>query len=383
MTASPSHLRHLLVLCAVLLVTVTGASVALGTDHPNYGLDIDGGVAVPPVTYSAEGESVEVATIARATSDGTLSFSVDAPAGEYYTVRIVDSEQRVVETDAGRGDESFEVPLRYYDVGTYVIAVTNESGDSREVYAAKPFVVEGYEVTQEADTSVDADGTIRVTATVEERGDPPAFSAVTVTVGNGSFRTVVEAERANATAYVAEIDASPFAPGEYTVVSGVRGGPAFDDTARELFGLSDSATVTVTEESGEAGTAGSTATTEPPSSGSGSSAGAGATTTASGTGTTVVGTSTLTSTATATATPQSADESTGTTTAAGTAGRTSGSTVTEPTGTTTTTNAAVTDTATATDTIAGTTETTGGLFHALGYALLLTASLVALRRRTE
>lgn len=390
MTRSCGDTRRWFALCAVFLVaaSATSASVALGTDHPGYAVDIDGAVAVPSVTYSADGETVEVTAIARATAADTLSFAVDAPAGEYYTVRIVDSEQNAVETTGSWGDDTFRVPLHSYDVGTYVVAVTNASGDTREVYAAAPFVVSGYDVTQETDASVDADGTLHVTATVEVHGDPPAFDTVTVVVGNESHRTEMTAERVNESTYAAEIDASTLAPGEYTVVTGVRGDRAFDGTVRELLGLSADATVTVKDStSTTAGTAtAGTPTTTDGASEAGDAGGATVTATPrTGSTATVTPVDTATDSTTSTATTTTAADTsdganaTATTATAGTVAGADGTTE----GTPETDAGGVT--ATPETPAGGTTAATGALFGPLGYVLLLTVSLFTLlaRRRGD
>jgi len=241
--------RSALVVAALVAVLVVAAVVpaALAATDPNYSVAIDGTVTVPAVEYTADGETVDVTGIGRYTSQDTLRFSVDAPDGEYYTVRIVDGEQTVVETQAGRGDDDFSVLLRYYDVGTYVVAVTDESGNQRELLAAQPFVVGGYAVEQSVPERVGPDDTFTVTATVEERGNAPSFTDVTVAVGDGSTRVVRNATRVNDTAWTATFDASTFGTGDFTVVTGVRGDPAFDDTTRELLGMSGSGTVSIRE----------------------------------------------------------------------------------------------------------------------------------------
>lgn len=350
MSDSASTLRRVAVVVTLVTVVLAGASAAFAATNDQYALSIDGSVDIPTTTYSAEGETVEVSQIGRGVPSDDLSFSVDAPAGEYYTVRIVNSEETVVETTAGRGSDTFEIPLQYYDVGTYVIAVTNESGNETQVYAAEPFVVSGYTVTQNAPTSVERDGTFSVDVTIEERDSPPAPTGITVTVGDGDDRVVRDATKVNDSTYVAEFDASEFDTGEYTVVSGVRGEMGFDGSAREYYGISNSDSLTVTTAQTE------TATPTPnDSTGDGTNgAGGGSSQTATPTATptpTATATPTVTSTATPTATPTA----------------------------TSTPTATPTETTSVTPTPTGSgesTETTGALVHPLGLGVL--AALAAL-----
>ncbi|QZP38457.1 hypothetical protein [Halobaculum magnesiiphilum] len=370
--------RRLLALIAALAVVSTGAAAAFAAAQTGYAVEIDGAVDVPHTTYEAEGEMVEVTEVGRAELGGTLEFAVDAPSGEYYTVRVVNGEQDAVDVRSGFGSETFDISLDNYQVGTYVVVVTNESGDEREVYAAEPFVVQGYDVTQNVPDSVDSDGTFTVDVTISPRDDPPAFESVNVAVGDDSTRIVAEADRVNETTYRATVDAGQFEDGEYTVVSGVRGDLAFDDTAREYYGISDSTTVRVGSDSG---TATATATD---SGGSGGDSGTGSTT---GTATTEAPTSNATATASDTTATATTDTPGSETT---TPGPTVGPTTTAPPATTSPTDG---DTATPSSDdesggdgddsgdSGGSTETTGALVHPLGLALLVAVGLVALRRR--
>ncbi|MXR42412.1 hypothetical protein GRX01_13820 [Halobaculum sp. WSA2] len=385
--------RSSLVVAAVVAVLVVASVVpaALAATDPNYSVAIDGAVAVPAVEYTADGETVEVTDIGRYTSQDTLRFSVDAPDGEYYTVRIVDGDQTAVETEAGRGDDDFSVSLRYYDVGTYVVAVTDESGNQRELLAAQPFVVGGYTVDQSVPERVDPDDTFTVTATVEERGNAPSFTDVTVAVGDDSTRVVRNATRVNDTAWSATFDASTFGTGEFTVVTGVRGDPAFDDTTRELLGMSGSGTVSIRETT-PTPTATATATPTATTTATTNTTTTTTNTTTANTTTTETATSsdgTATSTATATAgTSTTPPPTTGpTTTAPGTDA--DGTTPTPTAGTTVTpdSNATVGDVTTRADTDGtgdgrsdgdGSTATSAPLFGPLGYLLALVVGLCLL-----
>ncbi|GAA0220667.1 hypothetical protein [Halobaculum roseum] len=379
--------RRALVLVSVAAVIVAGASVAIAGTNPAYSIaisddDIVDLIDVPATTYTAEGETVEVTQFARTGQEGILRYAVEAPSGESYTVKIVDSEGTLVETTAGTGDDTFETYPENYQVGTYVIAVTNESGDQREVNAAEPFVVRGYTVTQDAESTVEPDGTLRVDVTIAPEGSPPEFTSVTVTVGDDSTRVVQNATRINETAYYAEFDAYQFDEGEYTVVSGVRGEVGFDGTAREYYGVSDTSTVEVTS---DAGTATATATEDGSggSTGGGSSAGS-TTATETATPTTATGTTTAgTPAANETEDPNGTVTPTDTATADGSTATTTPGPTTGPT----TTAANADDTSTTEQTgdkssergDDGTTETTGALFHPLGFLLVFGISLAALR----
>lgn len=387
--------RSALVVAAVVAVLVVAAVVpaALAATDPNYSVAIDGAVAVPAVEYTADGETVEVTAIGRYTSQDTLRFSVDAPDGEYYTVRIVDGEQTAVETEAGRGDDEFSVPLRYYDVGTYVVAVTDESGDQRELLAAQPFVVGGYAVEQSVPERVEPDDTFTVTATVEERGSAPSFTDVTVAVGDDSTRVVRNATRVNDTAWSATFDASTFGTGEFTVVTGVRGDPAFDDTTRELLGMSGSGTVSIREATPTpTATATATATTTADST---ATATATATTTTTPTNSTDTATSSdgtdTPTTTTAAETDTTPPPTTGPTTTAPPETDGNATTATPIVGTTAApdSNATAGDVTTRADTDGsgdgddedGLTATSAPLFGPLGYLLLLVVGLCLLAVR--
>jgi hypothetical protein len=284
-----------------------------GAQTDRYDVTVDRQIDVPDRTIDTEWGEYTVSSIGRYQTDDYLSVSTSAPADASYSIRLIDSQERVRANDYGEGDAEASFSLRRYDPGTYVVAMTNGTD---EVLALEPFVISGYAVTQSLPTEVEADTTLRVNLSltkVDSDVATPASVEVAVTDGSTTLRS--QAARTTGLNYTATFDAGRLSTGEYDVYTAVqRDNEVYGE--KELVGLSAQRTVTVVEPSESTTTVATTATTPTTPSQPGSSDGE--TTTTAPTETTSATTRTVTKTSeeTRTTTEQSNDDSTRTATTA-------------------------------------------------------------------
>jgi hypothetical protein len=242
--------RLLFALCVCCLAVAVPASLGQAA---SYEVRIDGDVDVPDRTISTEWGDRTISSIGRVDEGEYLRASTVAPAGESYSIRVVDSRQRLRDSAYATGDGSVTFDLDRYDPGTYAVALTN---GSEELYAVEPFVVRGYAVEQSVPAEVAAGSTmtveVRLRAVHDEVSTPP--DAVQVIVGDDRERLRVDAERESGLTYVATIDVGSLAPGTYEAYAEVqRDEEVFG--ARELVGLSDAQAFAVVEATGATATA--------------------------------------------------------------------------------------------------------------------------------
>jgi len=242
-------------LCVLLLAT--GATGAVDRS-----LDIQGGTDLPTQTYDTKWGEYDIDSVARVDVGDTITVDSIVPDGEYHEIRVVNSDEKQVRYDAGRGNSTYDVDLGTLEYGTYAVALANGTDTA---YDVEPLLIRGYEVSVDAPDSTNADSidvSVSLSAAVS---NPESPSEVTVTMGNDSTTVTATTSSTGSRSYEATLSTGAFAPGEYAVYATVEGSDsAFGHDER--IGVSDTSTVTLTGET----TSTPTSTPEPTTASGGS-----------------------------------------------------------------------------------------------------------------
>jgi hypothetical protein len=235
------RIRTLAVILILFVGGIVGVTAELSTEHS---VDIADSMNIPAQTVETEWGEATITEVGKEESGESLGVSTNAPENESYAIRIVDSEERNLETefvDSG-GDTETSFLLNRYDPGTYVVALTQDGGDT--AVEVEPFIVKGYTVDQSVSdvtkgNSITID--IQLTAVSDDPADP---QVVNVTLfGNGVTRSA-EATKTDENSYQANFTTDGLSPGSYDVYTGIETtGDIYG--YNELIGLSDSVSVTV------------------------------------------------------------------------------------------------------------------------------------------
>lgn len=213
-----SRIRVLLI---VGFVTLLLTSTAAGDD--TYDITLDQSIDIAERTIDTDSGKFTVSTMGRYADDGTVEATTSGPGNTTYAIRLVDSEERLRQSEYVTGDGSPEFSLDRFPVGTYAIVITNQS-DAEDVKRTAPFVIYGYTVTQSTPSEVEEDSTLDVELSLKkeepEVDEPPA--GVEVVLGNDSTSIITNATRTSGLNYTAEINVSSLSPGEYSLYTGVQ-----------------------------------------------------------------------------------------------------------------------------------------------------------------
>jgi hypothetical protein len=242
----------------VLVGGVVGVTAELSTEHS---VDITGSIDVPAQTIEVPdfGEAT-ITEVGKEEAGETLEVSTDVPENESYAIRIleiVDGDRRNLESEFVEGDVERRFFLDRYDPGSYIVALTQDGADT--ALEVEPFIVKGYTVDQSvSDVTKGEQITIDIQLT-EVNNDASNPQVVNTTLfGNGIARTI-EARSTNENSYQANMSTDDLPTGSYDIYTGVEN----DDDIygyNELIGLSDSASVTVKDDSTPTSTPAQTST---------------------------------------------------------------------------------------------------------------------------
>ncbi|WP_058826103.1 hypothetical protein [Haloferax sp. Q22] len=221
------HSSRALLLALVLVCSAVAPLTA--AQSADYDVDIDGDLDIPDRTISTQWGDQTIEAIGSASEDGYLSVSTDGPSGDSYSIRVVDSQQRLRDSqyvDGGSASASFS--LDRYDPGTYAIALMN---GTETVYAVEPFIINGFDVEQTAADRVESDDELLVEVNLSKVSNdvesPPA--GVEVVLGNESASVRTTATRQTGLNYTATVDVASLSPGDYRLYSAAQ-------TDEEVFG---------------------------------------------------------------------------------------------------------------------------------------------------
>lgn len=287
-------------LVLVCLLTVSGAVAQTG-----YSISSPDSSPVPERSFDLQGDTHTINSHISAAPGDEITVEVSAP-DEVYRVYLYNSDEQIVDRQRGEGDGTFTFDLTDYEPGSY--AITTHSSETDQHEAVVPLLVEGYDVSVDAPSSVSAGESFDVTidaSAAAESGEPASVSAVIA--ADGDEHTVTA--NGNDGTYTATIGAGELDAGEYTVYGVVQGtDQAFDQ--KELLGLAEGGSLTV--EAASEGTAGEGGDDD---AGGGGVGPGGETSTETATGTaTGTATATATDSVNGTATEDSSTETTQTTT---------------------------------------------------------------------
>ncbi len=236
-------MRHSYTLAVVIIILaggVIGVSAELSTE---YSVDITDSVDIPAQTVETEWGEATITEVGKEEAQNYLELSTDAPENESYAIRIVDSEQRNLKSEfvSGGDVENRELFLDYTP-GTYVVALTQDGGDT--AVEVEPFVVKGYTLDQSVSDVTKGDTitvTIELTKINDRASDP---QAVNVTLYDSGVTRVAEATKTDANSYRANFSTDELSTGSYDIYAGVEGENNVYNFP-ELIGISDPISVTV------------------------------------------------------------------------------------------------------------------------------------------
>lgn len=249
-------MQRLVVLAGVLIIVLAAGGVH-GQSSTYEITDVSGSIDTPERTVSLEGDSYTVSSVARVSQGSDLAVTVTAPAGERYSVYLYDSERSIADTTSqvGSGTATLATNL---DAGSYVAAVYQE-GTIEDI---QPVVITGYDVRVDAASAATTGETVTATVQVDRTAASAAPAQVLITVWNGDARQEVTATQTSDGTYEARLD--ELSTGAYELYATAHGSTVVNNR-QEVLGLSDSASLTVSQ-----------STTAPPS-GGGGAGGAGGT----------------------------------------------------------------------------------------------------------
>ncbi|QLG27363.1 hypothetical protein HUG10_07295 [Halorarum halophilum] len=314
------------VLCALLIVSGTVPLIASGDSQ--YEITVDTEIDTPERTITIEGQSYTVASMGKAPTEGELTFDVDTPGVDRYSVHLYNSDRQIVESTRETEDGTVSFDTSGYTSGSYVLVVS-VNGVQQVI---QPVVITDYEIDVDAPTDVTAGSSFTLEAMLSGSSTTPEH--VAVTLSNGTWDTQFTASE-DGGAYVADIPGT-LAAGEYSMYVTTHSDNEFNGQ-KEVTGLSSVSIITVNAD-------------ESDTSSGGGDAGNGAEETPDETVTDSAATNESPTVTTTTSSPDTSD-----------------ATPAEPTDKTTTTEPNAIQPA---DTETTTTETTAPGFPILGFALL-------------
>ncbi|GAB3411460.1 hypothetical protein GCM10027435_03070 [Haloparvum alkalitolerans] len=231
----------LLVIIAVG-VGVAGASV---TASDEFSLAMDSSIDVQPQTVTIEGSTYSFASIGTTSADSTFDVSATGPDGTSFRIHLRDSEKQIATTGSrmeGSGVETFDASE--LTPGTYMILISADGSYE----AALPLVVDGYDTSLSAPTTVEPGETvaIQVTTTQTDESAEPITQAGLVTTHEGEERNISMTHVGDGT-YEATVTFEE--EGTHSIYAGVRGESEINGE-KQFVGLSDRSTVKVEADDG-------------------------------------------------------------------------------------------------------------------------------------
>jgi len=251
---------------AAVLCVLAATGVVLAA--PGYSIAPVDSVGVPERTVDLQGTTYTVDTTARVRPNGTATVDVTAP-DEVYRLYLYDSDERIVASKRGEGNETFSVDLDGFEPGSYLVSAY--ARDSGKHEAIEPLLISAYTLTLDSPDSVAPDSGFGVAVGVTRVAADRDPALVRVVLANGTETTTVTATR-DGERYVANVRPETLTAGDYRVYALAQSETeAFG--RKELVGLSDPQVLTVgppeTEGTEAAPTATNATTTRPATADSG------------------------------------------------------------------------------------------------------------------
>lgn len=215
------------VIMLVLISGTVGVSAELSSEHS---LDITGSVDIPTRTVETKWGEATITELGKEESGDTLEVSTSVPNGESYVIRIVNNEERNLESEFVTGDVERDFVLDRFEPGTYVVALTNSSGDN--AFEVEPFIIKGYEIDQSTTDVTKGEKisiSIQLTQVNDRASDPQVVN--TTLSGSGTTRSV-EATSTGENSYQANFSTNGLSTGSYEIYIGI-------ETNNDIFGVDE------------------------------------------------------------------------------------------------------------------------------------------------
>lgn len=234
------HVRTFIIII-FLVGGIAGVSAELSTEHS---VDITGSMDIPAQTVETEWGEATITEVGKQEAGERLEVSTDVPENESYAIRVVNSEEQNLETefvDAG-GDVETSFLLDRFDPGTYVIALTQSSGDT--AVEVEPFIIKEYAIDQSASDVTQGESITVDIQLTDVTDDPTDPQTVNVTLFDDDITRSAEATKTGENSYQANFTTNRLSTGSYDIYTGIEtSGDIYGYT--ELVGLSDSISVTI------------------------------------------------------------------------------------------------------------------------------------------
>ncbi|WP_415380195.1 hypothetical protein [Halosimplex sp. TS25] len=247
---------------ALIAVTVLAAAPSSLAAADGYQMSSSDADSMPERTVEFQDGTFTIDSLITADPGDEISVDVSAP-DEVYRVYVYNSEEQIVDSKRGNGSQSFSFDLSGYDPGSYPVTVYHD-GDYEVV---QPLVVEGYDVSLDAPSTVERGESATVEIEVEQTAASSSPAHVRAVIANDEEHLMINASESDGS-YVATFDGDELSAGSYTVY-----GAAQDaNTAmgrNEVLGVSERSSLSVEDASTP------TATPTPDSGGDGGDSGDG------------------------------------------------------------------------------------------------------------
>jgi|GEM_PF-3840696 len=247
----------------VLLLLVAALALAPPALAAGYSISPGTTTDTPTRSVELEGNEFDISALGHVAYGETMSVGVDAPE-EAYSVSLYNTDRQTewVSNDEYVGDTNLPLPTDRLDPGTYIVAV---QGPGDRFTAVHPIVVQGYNISLDAPTSLDAGETGELSVTLSPTGSSGDPAGVDVALANESWDRTIETRKDDGS-YVATFSVS--SPGEYYVYAAARGtdtayggrAEALAVTASEPLSVAEQ-TTTTTSSDGDDGTTTTESTT--------------------------------------------------------------------------------------------------------------------------
>ncbi|MFC7197235.1 hypothetical protein ACFQL4_25660 [Halosimplex aquaticum] len=189
---------------AITVLAAVPSSLAAADGYQIRSSDAD---SMPERTVEFQDSTFTIDSLITADPGDEIGVDVSAP-DEVYRVYVYNSEEQIVASKRGNGSQSFSFDLSGYEPGSYPIAAYHD-GDYE---AVQPLVVEGYDVSVDAPSSVTHGESATIEIEVEQTAASSSPAHVRAVIANDEEHLVVNASESGGT-YVATFDGDELSTG--------------------------------------------------------------------------------------------------------------------------------------------------------------------------
>lgn len=256
-------LRPILVGLLLVGLPLSFASTPAVTTGAQYDLTISESIDTPPRDVTIEGTTHTVDAVGRTAPGTDLTVRVAAPTDVSYQVLLYNGDRQIEASKDGTGEQTVAFDMTGYEPGSYLVTLYKD-GNYKAVH---PVVVRGYTVTvNDVPPRAETNTELTLSVTVDKVESVEAPASVKVGLVTDDHDVQVTASKDSGQTYEATIALDSFTPGEARIYAVVQGSDtAFSEDRKELLGISDATTFSITEPTTTTTTAPpTTSTTTPP-----------------------------------------------------------------------------------------------------------------------